>query len=93
MARNIALSVLVTRCLRRANKETDPNVEPYETKALISELYGEMHAAVAETGSRYFETEATITTTGATSYPLPDGHLSTLGVDFRVDTAEGPRPR
>jgi hypothetical protein len=91
MARSIALSTLVTRCLRRANKEaggsSDASVEPYETKALISSHFGEMHAVVSETGSRYFETDATITATGAASYALPSDHFSTIGISRLINSA------
>jgi hypothetical protein len=92
MARIVTLETLVTRCLRRGNREIatgpDPGIEPGEAKALVSSMYGEMHAVVSETGARYFEVEATITATGAASYALPTAHLSTLGVDLRLDSAD-----
>jgi len=81
---------LVGQCQRRADKEEDGHVGvtyANEWKEMISEVYGELHAAVAGTGARYFETEATITATGASSYALPSDHLSTIGVDRVVDSA------
>ncbi len=94
MARLLTLGTLVTRCQQRADRAGDANIgdatnggtDDTEWKSLVSEAYGEMYMVVAEQGSRYFETEAAITITGATSYTLPEGHLSTLGVD-RVDSA------
>ena len=82
------LGTLVTRSLRRANKEVDASVEPFEAKALVSDHYAEIHSIVSEAGARYFETEADITATGATGYALPDAHFSTLGVDFRTDSVD-----
>lgn len=75
---------LIGLCQRRADKEPDPHVDTDEWKELISEVYGELHGAVSEVGSRYFEAEATINATGASSYALPADHLSSIGVD-RVD--------
>jgi hypothetical protein len=82
------LGVLVTRALRRANKEPDPSVEPFEAKALVSEKYAELHAIVSETGAAYFQTEADIAANGSTGYALPEGHFATLGVDFRIDSVD-----
>lgn len=90
MAFSRTMLQLVGICQRRADKETDDHVGgeyANEWKELISEAYGELHGAVAWTGARYFETEATITATGASSYALPSDHLSTIGVDRVVDSA------
>lgn len=90
MARTLTLGTLVTRCQQRAGLENDGHIggsDTTEWKSLVSEAYGEMYMLVAEQGSRYFETEATITATGATSYALPAGHMSTLAVDLVADTA------
>lgn len=54
---------------------------------MISTVYAELFAAVAETGMRYFEATSTITADGSDSYPEPDNHLSTIGVDIIVNTA------
>lgn len=91
MARAFTLGTLVGRCQQRADKENDSHIETPEWKALISEYYGELHALIVEKGARYFETEATITATGATSYALPADHLSTIGVDFVLNGTTGPR--
>lgn len=85
MARSVSMGTLVARTQRRSKKEKDDSVMPAEWKELISELYGEAHGLVAETGCRYFETEATITANGGASYPLPSDHLASVGVDFVVD--------
>ncbi len=76
------MSVLVTRCKQRADKENDEHISSSEWKALISEKYGELYGLVSEVGLRYFETITTITATGATSYGEPTDHLSTIGLVF-----------
>jgi hypothetical protein len=82
------MSDLVTRCLRRANKEGDGSIGPIEVKALVSEQYGEMCSVVNLTGSRYFETSTDFTTAGLAYIAEPADHLSTVDVIERVlDTA------
>lgn len=87
MALSLTLGTLISRCQQRSRKENDESIPTAEWKSLISEIYGELHGAVAKTGARYFETEATITATGAASYALPTDHLSTVGVDLVVDAS------
>ena len=87
MALSRTMLQLVGLCQRRADKESDDHVDTDEWKELISEVYGELHAVVTEVGARYFETEASITATGAATYALPSDHLSTIGVDRVVDAA------
>lgn len=86
MALTRTIAQLVASCQLRADKKDDDHVTAAEWQEYISELYGELHGAVAETGARYFETEATITTTGASSYALPTDHLATIGVDYVLDS-------
>lgn len=81
------MGTVVGLCQRRADKETDEHVDTDEVKELISEVYGELHGAVSEVGSRYFETEDTISADGSATYDLPIAHLSTIGVDRVVDAA------
>lgn len=87
MPRNVTLGTLVTRCKQRADLENDTHIADSEWKALISEMNGEMQLVVAETGYRYFDTEATITATGAASYSLPADHLSTIAIEYVIDGA------
>jgi hypothetical protein len=87
MALSLALSVLVTRCRQRARRENDDSISPAEWKSLISELYGEMHAAVVDTGSRYFAQTATIVANGSASYALPSDHRETFEVARVLDSA------
>lgn len=90
MALSVTLGTLVTRCKQRSDQEgTDGHIGDAnnEWKSLVSEVYGELHGAVSDAGARYFETEATITATGDASYALPASHLSTIGIDYVVDTA------
>jgi hypothetical protein len=88
----VTLGTLVTRCQQRVDFEGDGHIATSEWKALISEQNGELQLLVAETGMRYFETEATVTATGATSYALPADHLATLGIEFVRDAAGTRRP-
>ena len=87
MAYPITLGTLVTRAQQRGNDPSGEQLAVPEMKEIVSEHYGEIHAAVNDVGARYHETEATITATGAASYALPTDHLSTIGIDFLVDSA------
>lgn len=84
--RSVLLSALVTRCKQRADMENDSHIADSEWKTLISEMVGELHEVVDEAGLRYFETTATITATGASSYALPADHLATIRI-ARVETS------
>lgn len=91
MPRTVTLGTLVTRCKQRADREGDSHISDSEWKALISEVYAsEIYGVVADAGLPYFQSEATITATGATSYNAPADHLSTIAVD-RVLDASGRR--
>lgn len=87
MPRRFTMETLVTRCKQRADKENDDSISNAEWKALISESYGELYTAVAETGMQYFEYVATITTDGSDSYDEPDDHLATICLDRVIDAA------
>jgi len=87
MARLVGMSDLVTRVRRRAGREGDDTFSTGECKALISEQYGELYCAVAETGLRHFETEGSIAANGATSYTEPSDMLSFVGIDRVLDSA------
>lgn len=96
MSRVFTLGTLVTRCLRRANKQGDGQFSGVsDAKSLISEIYGEMYTTVAEAGLRHFEKKATITTDGtdgsATWAIPPSDLLATIGVDQILDLSTGRR--
>ena len=78
--RSVLLSAIVTRCKQRADMENDSHIGATEWQTLISEMVGELHELADEAGARYFETTATITATGASSYTLPTDHLSTVRI-------------
>jgi hypothetical protein len=80
MARAVALGTLVARAQARADRQEDGSIATTEWKGYISELYAELHKLVR--AARYFETEATITATGASGYALPADHLETIGIDY-----------
>jgi hypothetical protein len=71
--------------------ENQGHISTSEWKEMLSTAYAELYAILAESGMRYFETEATVTTTGVASYALPAGHLSTVGVDYLVSASTGER--
>jgi len=81
---------LVTRSLRRVDLPVTggPFTIP-EVKSLISEQYGHLYSIVVKAGLRYFEADPpqTITASGLVSYPLPDDHDCTIGIDRVVDSA------
>jgi hypothetical protein len=89
--RSVTLGTLVTRCQQRADKENDSSIGTTEWKTLVSEMVGELHELADEAGHRYFETTATITATGASSYTVPADHLATIRI-VKVD-ANGRNPR
>ena len=84
--RSVTLSVLRTRCKQRADLENDGHISDAEWYTLLSEQVGELHELANECGMRYFETTATITATGASSYTLPTDHLATVRI-WRSDTS------
>src|ERR1041384_8193914 len=87
MARNILLSSLTARARQRWAGEGDNSIDVVELKALVSEFYAELHAAVSDKGARYFETEATL---DLNNLALPGDHLSTIGVDLVLSGRAGP---
>jgi len=80
------MSTIRTRCKRRADQENSTFIADAEWNALISERYGELYQIVVDGGGRYFETEGTITATGATSYDEYDDALHIIAVDFLSGT-------
>jgi hypothetical protein len=92
MARLIALGTLVTRCRRRADKESDQSVSGDEFKGYISEKYGQLRDSVAEADPTFFEDVEDIVATGASSYSMPADLLSVASVDLLVNGAIGSRP-
>lgn len=88
MARIRTLGTLVARCKQRLGKANDAYPADADWKAAISEAYGDLYSVVAESGLRHFESESTITATGAASYNAPTDHLGTVMV-YRVVNAAG----
>jgi hypothetical protein len=83
---------LIARCKRRAGLVGDNSIPDTDWQEAISEMYGELHGIVADAGGRYYETEASITATGASSYTLPTDHLATIGIDRITSTTGGREP-
>lgn len=81
MALNVALSTLVTRAQQIVpDGEGDDSVLTAEWKMHLAMAYRVFHGMVRI--ARYFETEATISATGASGYAVPSDHLETITVDF-----------
>lgn len=87
MARKLLMGDIVRRTLRRVDLEHNSPFTPPEVKALISEQYGHLYSLVVDSGLRYFEASEDITANNATSYPLPDDHDCTIGIDRKIDAA------
>lgn len=92
MPRRYAMSTLVSRCQQRCDMETSGLITTAEWKSLVSEQYGDLYSVVADSGYRYFEYLATLTTTGAAYVAEPTDHLATIAVLYVVD-ASGHRRR
>lgn len=88
MARNVLISTLTTRARQRWSGEGDNAIDTTELKALVSEFYAELHAVVADKGSNYFFSEATL---DLNNLALPSDHMATIGVDLVLSGATGPR--
>jgi hypothetical protein len=85
MARSRTVATLVTLGQQRANRESDGSIVASEWKSWLSSVYGQLHGKVADTGCRYFETEATLTLPSPVT--LPTDHYCTLGVERVIDSA------
>ena len=86
MSRILTVSQLIERAKKRADQENSDLLSAAEWKENLSTVFGELYEEVAESGMRYYETEATIVADGSASYALPVGHLSTIGIDGEVST-------
>lgn len=90
MARTVTLGTLVTRCQRRCDLQNQDSPSTADWKGEIHLGYAELYGELAKPGVNLFDTESVILTDGTAVYPLPAGHLATIGVDYVVD-AQGTR--
>ncbi len=93
MPRRLLMGTIRTRCLQRADMETDLSVSTSETNSLISEQYGDHYSVVAAAGLRYFEKSTSFTTAGLSYLAEPVDHLSTVDTIERVVSATTGRSR
>lgn len=85
------LITLVDRAKEAIDAENQGNISLTTWKAWISMLYGRLHALVASTGYRYYETVQTVVTDGlTTNYALPADHFM-AGTVVRVVTEQDRR--
>jgi hypothetical protein len=86
MPRRIEMGDLVLRCQQRADKVGDDHIggtDPAEWKRLVSEVWSaDVFQVVANTGLRYFEYTATLTTTGAAYVDEPAAIAQTVRLDY-----------
>ncbi len=86
MPRLIEMGALLLRCKQRADKVFDDHVggdDTAEWRRLISEVWAaDVFQPVAGTGSRYFETRSTLTTTGAAYVSEPSGIMNPIRLDY-----------
>ena len=92
MARSFTIATLIARAKQRAGMgigttSTSSFLDDTEWQANLSTAYAELASILMASGMRYFESQDTITTTGAVGYPLPADYLSTIGVDYQVSSA------
>lgn len=83
MPRLLEMGTLIERSKRRADKENDDHISTAEWRALISEVWGaDVFQVVADSGLRYFEYTATLTTTGAATVTEPVAIAKAIRLDY-----------
>lgn len=87
MPRKFTIEQLLLAAQETADMENDDILSAAEWQRNLNSVYGQMHGILCETGMRYFESEATVTSDGGASYALPPDYLSTIGVDYEYTTA------
>jgi hypothetical protein len=93
VARSILLGTLVLTVKQLAGKEGDDSIGNPEWRRRIGRAYAtEIHGRCLEVGMNQFEAEQTITADGSSTYALPNAYLSTIGVEFQVDSGGRRRP-
>ena len=86
MALNLTMGTIVTNAQTLCDRVSDSSISTTQWKAFAAMVYRELCAEVNDTGCRYFETESTLTATGAASYAQPTGMLHLIGIDLIVDS-------
>ena len=84
MPRRITVADLVTLGKQKADQENSTFLADADWKGHLSAAYAELYEEIVKSGLRYFEREHDLTTEYT---DLPDDHLSTIGVDYVLDTA------
>jgi hypothetical protein len=87
MGRTVTLGNLVSRAKVAADQEGQSTISDTNWKEFIDRAYRQLYSELAKPGVGYFDTEATITSTGVAAYALPSDHLFTVGVDYKIDSA------
>jgi hypothetical protein len=79
--RQFLLQTLIDRARESIDAENQGAITTTTWQAFLSQMYGKLHAIVAGSGYRYFETAQTVITDGLTPfYALPADHLSSTTV-------------
>ncbi len=92
MGRTVSMATLVTNCLTAADLESQTVISSAQCKVLIDRAYRQLYGELAKPGVGYFDTEATISTTGGATYALPSDHMWTVGIDYEFDAVGHRRP-
>lgn len=86
------MSELRSRCQIAADQEGQSTISDDTWNVFLDRGYRQLYGELAKPGVGYFDVEATITATGASSYDLPTDHLWTVGIDYIVDAAGHRQP-
>lgn len=81
MARNFTIAALIAKGRRRCGQENRDLLSAGEWQEELSTICSEFQGLIVDSGSRVFESEETITATGASGYALPADFLAEVGVD------------
>jgi hypothetical protein len=87
MALNLTMGTIVTNAQVLCDRVSDSSISTTQWKAFAAMVYRELCQEINDTGCRYFETESTLTATGAANYAQPSGMLHLIGIDLIVDGA------
>ncbi len=92
MGRTVTVAQMVSRAKTLSDQENQTTISSANWTEFLDRAYRRCYRELAKPGVGYFDTEATITTTGGAVYALPSDHLSTVSISYEVDAAGRRRP-
>jgi len=88
MPRLFTVTELIEMGQLNASMENSDFIEEPEWRNILTTGYAQLYSIVVNSGLRYFERVDTISSVADTAeYDLPADFLSSVGVDYKVDTA------